>query len=211
MPAKGSHKPERAKYLSRDQVAALLRAPEAAGEMRDYYVLACAYYLCRRVGEVVRLQPAHFANLSMSEIVVPILKRVKKAKDGVEARWPRGMQKDALTGLPLARVPIIDGMEILQRMLAWAGNRDWIFQGSRGGHLSVRRATQIFRVWADVAALPKQCTIHSLRHTACSNVVSAAGIAVGRDLAAHSSIAVTNTYVHATREDLARAKGALNP
>lgn|GEM_PF-5306210 len=211
MPIKGSHKPERSKYLSREQVGALLRGPRDAKELRDYYLLACAYFLCRRVGEVVRLQPSHFANIAMDEIVVPILKRVKKPKDGQEARWPRGMQKDALTGLPLARVPVVDGKDILVAMLAWAGDSDWIFRGSRGGHLSSRRGQQIFRVWADAAGIPTQCTIHSLRHTACSNVVSKAGIAVGRDLAAHSSIAVTNTYVHSTREDLERAKGSLDP
>ncbi len=205
--------------MTREQVAALLRAPREAGAWRDHYLLASMYYLARRVGEAVLLQPDHFRNLSMNEIVVPLKKRLRKhrcrescpkncAMDG-KVKWPRGMLKDGLTGMPLKAIPVVDGQQTLREMLKWAGEKDWIFPGMNGGHLTVRRAQAIFRVWADSVGLPKQMSPHSLRHTAVSFLVEAAGVAVGRDVAAHSSIAVTDLYTHTTAASLKKARGSL--
>ena len=69
----------------------------------------------------------------------------------------------------------------------------------------------VFYRWAPCAKLHRDASPHSLRHTAVSNVVSAAGVVLGRDIAAHSSIAVTNVYAHATDEDRRKARGSLRP
>lgn len=220
MPKAGSHKPEKAKFLDRAHVAALLDAPRAAGKWRDHYLLAATFYLCRRVGEVVLLQPRHFENIASGEIVIPLLKRLKVHRcrnscardcpDVGKRKWPRGYAKDQATGLPLKAVPIVGGKETLQAMLKWAGDRQWIFAGRAGKHLGVRRAEQIFNEWRDVAGLPPKATIHSLRHTGVSLVTAAGGIAVGRDIAGHASVATTDTYVHRQQRDVERAAKALD-
>ncbi len=221
MPAKGSHKPEKAKFIGIERVHELLAAPLEAGAMRDHYLLACTYFLCRRIGEVVLLQPKHFVHMDDDEVLVPLLKRktthrctgrckIPCPRQGVR-EMPRGMAEDDLTGLPLKAIPLFDGKSIFKGMLEWAAGRDWLFQGQTPKtHLSVRRAQDIFRLWADVIGLDEKVTPHSLRHTACSLVVAKAGVVAGRDLAAHSSVAITDIYTHLTPEDRAKAKGALS-
>lgn len=221
MTRKGSTKPEAAKSLTREQVKELLLAPKGAGEMRDYYLLAATYYLGRRIGETVLLQPRHFENLEFGEVTVPILKRLRlhRCKPRCASPcpskgkhvWPKGLPKDELTGLPMKKIPVIDGKILLSRMLAWCGARAWIFRGrSAGSHLRTRQAQSIFRMWATVVGLPDAVTAHSLRHTAVTFAVDSGGIALGRDLAAHANIATTDGYVKTTEGAKARARGSLS-
>jgi integrase len=57
-------------------------------------------------------------------------------------------------------------------------------------------------VEAEVPAL----TPHGLRHTAASLLSEHAPIAVAREVLGHSSLAITNTYIHAT--DAAKRAGS---
>jgi site-specific recombinase XerD len=51
-------------------------------------------------------------------------------------------------------------------------------------------------------------SVHALRHAFCSHLVRVGiGVEAVRALAGHSSIRVTNRYVHATGVDLRRAMG----
>lgn len=220
MPPRGYVKPKKAKYLSSEQVGALIGAPKAAGEMRDYYLLAATYFLARRIGEVVRLRPENFANLEDDEVNIGILKRERAHRCGPRCARPckrkgtktvsRNLPHDPVNGLPVVSIPVLpDAKPVLAAMVRWAGERRWIFEGQLGKHLTTRAAQKIFTKWKLVAGIPKAVTPHSLRHTAVSRVVAAAGIALGRDLAAHSSIAVTNAYVHVTEGDRERSRGSL--
>lgn len=57
----------------------------------------------------------------------------------------------------------------------------------------------------------KQCGIkenvtpHSLRHTFVTDVAREYGVEVARDVVGHSSIAVTNRYIHSNREEIKKA------
>ncbi len=185
----------------------LLELPRERRQWRDYFLLSLTYYLCRRVGEAVCLQTSHFQNLESGEVLVPILKRVRKGK------FPAGMLRDAATGLPLLSVPVIDGLSVMRAAVNWARGREWLFEGRRSGtHMSVKAAERAFMKWAAlVEGMPHRASMHSLRHTACSRVVEAAGVAAGRDLAGHANIATTDRYAHTTKEALARARGSLTP
>ena len=62
---------------------------------------------------------------------------------------------------------------------------------------------KIFKIYAKKAGLPKHFTVHSLRHSFLSYIVSSSGdIRAAQELAGHSSISVTEIYSHPFMDDL---------
>ena len=196
---RGSHKPEAAKFLTREQVAALLEAAEK--RTRDYFLLATTFYLALRVGEVVVLGPMHF-RLPFRDVMIPTEKR----------RIRKGQPLDKRTGRPLYPVGVMSGLDVLGRLLEWAGDREWIFQATKGrvaGPMSTRTAQSIFKRWAGVAGIDPIYSIHSLRHTACSLLYQATkNLVTVKEFARHSLITTTSVYAHSM--DWEKAGGALD-
>lgn len=228
MPARGSIKPQSAKFLSREQVSDLLAGPKKFGEMRDYYLLASLYYLALRDVEAVSLRPAHFIHLARRSMLIPTAKRRRhhcgaRCADPclLVGRYdPRKHRVDELSDRPLLEIGVIGGEQILADMLVWAGDRTWIFPAQRAGglaqqgdeHLSVRSVQRIYRRWADSAGLDAMTTPHTLRHSALSALIDHAEVRpqVVRDFARHSNISVTDTYIHSKTDAWDRVAGALD-
>lgn len=228
MPPRGSIKPQSAKFLSREQVSSLLAGPRDLGEMRDYYLLATLYYLALRDVEAVSLRPCHFIHLSRGSMLIPTAKRRrhhcgKRCPDPcplVGHFDPRKHRVDERADRPLLEIGVIGGQEILADVLAWAGDRTWIFPAQRAGglanegdeHLSVRSVQRIYRRWADVAGLDQATTPHTLRHSALSALIDHADVRpqVVRDFARHSNISVTDTYIHSKSDAWSRVAGVLD-
>ena len=74
----------------------------------------------------------------------------------------------------------------------------YVFPGRFGGHLDASQAWRIVRAAAVRAGLKKPVSPHFLRHSHASHALEkGAKLAVVRDTLGHSSIAVTDRYVHA--------------
>lgn len=74
----------------------------------------------------------------------------------------------------------------------------FVFPGRFGGHLDASQAWRIVRAAAVRAGLKKPVSPHFLRHSHASHALEkGAKLAVVRDTLGHSSIAVTDRYVHA--------------
>lgn len=80
-------------------------------------------------------------------------------------------------------------------------------RGLRPHYVSVR-----FKKFIRLAGLPEEVTFHSLRHTCCTNLIlSGVPIELVRRYMGHSSISVTQRYVHSTIGDLERYISKVNP
>ena len=74
---------------------------------------------------------------------------------------------------------------------------EFVFCGRFGGHLNPSQAWRIVRASATRAGLKKAVSPHFLRHAHASHALDkGAKLAVVRDTLGHSSIAITDRYVH---------------
>ena len=74
---------------------------------------------------------------------------------------------------------------------------DLVFPNAAGGQQSDAAARNRMRAACEGAGVPA-LTPHGLRHTAASLLAQHATVAVARDMLGHSSLAITNQYVHTT-------------
>ena len=86
---------------------------------------------------------------------------------------------------------------------AWKQSRcDYVWT-SRGGRRPLTRhyPSEQFRVIRDAIGLPADCVLHSTRHTFCTRLGMAGADAFTiQKLAGHSSIVISQRYVHSDRE-----------
>lgn len=221
MPAKGSHKPESAKFIPADQVALLLRAPFEAGHPRDGHLFAALFYLALRVGEAVLLTPVSF-DLAHGVVRVPSLKkrrwkvrRVQQPDGSISLVRPTPEERAAARaeGPVLLDVPVLpEAVAPLAALAAWSAGRAWCFAGGRtGSHMTPRTAEYIFARWRDGLGLDKAYTPHSLRHSACSMLAATTKDPVlVRDFARHESVTTTDVYLHRGPGRWLAAGGALS-
>lgn len=91
----------------------------------------------------------------------------------------------------------------LQALNTAATGDSWIFTAPRGGPLSASNWT--FRTWKPACrAAGVTARIHDLRHSYASHLLATgADLAAVRDLLGHSSVTVTELYLHTTPDTLA--------
>jgi len=83
--------------------------------------------------------------------------------------------------------------------VAPTGREGWLFTTAAGGHWNRHNLYRQMKAEAG-------CRLHTLRHTFVSRLLArGVGASVARDLAGHSSIAVTDGYAHTQLVDLRRA------
>lgn len=198
MPAKGSRKPERAKYIEREECELLIRAPREAGAVRDHYLFATMFFSALRIGECVQLRPSNF-DVAHSCLLVPTLKKRKKDKDGTKVD-------------PLMEVPIFpEAMQIYREIAEWSRGREWVFPGAKEGrHITERTVENIFDKWCRALGLDEAYTPHSLRHSACSLIAKTTKDPIlVRDFARHGNVSTTNVYLHGGKDKWVEAAGSL--
>jgi integrase len=82
----------------------------------------------------------------------------------------------------------------------------WVWPNENGEHLSRHWPSEQFRVLRDAMNLPQDCVIHSTRHTFCTRLGEAGcGAFEIQRLAGHSSVLISQKYVHPTPEILESA------
>ena len=198
MPQKGFRKPERAKFIPREECELLIRAPREAGAMRDHYLFATMFYSALRIGECVQLRPGNF-DVAHACILAPTLKKRKKNKDGTKLN-------------PLMEVPILpEAVSIYTEIVDWSRGRQWVFPGAKDGrHITERMVENLFDKWCRAVNLDPAYTPHSLRHSACSLMAKMTKDPVlVRDFARHGNVSTTNVYLHGGRDKWAEAVGSL--
>jgi site-specific recombinase XerD len=88
----------------------------------------------------------------------------------------------------------------------------FVFPAANGEQLSRHWPSEQFRKLRDAMKLPKDCVVHACRHTFCTRLGEAGADAFEiQRLAGHSSIMISQRYVHPTPERLESAIDRLNP
>jgi integrase len=106
----------------------------------------------------------------------------------------RGKSKAAKRYVPLT----VRAHRILTR-LKKASSSKFVFPASDGGQLSRHWASEQFRTLRDALELPDDCVVHSTRHTFCTRLgESGCDAFTIMKLAGHSSIVISQKYVHPT-------------
>ena len=178
---------ERKGALNRDEIRRLL-AHIPKGTKRE--LIRLALLTAMRRGELCQLRISDI-DWKNSELVV----RASHAKSGKSRRVP-------LSG---AAVSIL-------RRLARGEKSEFVFTYPSKRYLNrritERQASQIVTDARKAAGLPGWIHFHSLRHTAITLMLeSGADVVSVRDIAGHSSIAVTDRYSHSGSEQRHRAVG----
>jgi integrase/recombinase XerD len=88
----------------------------------------------------------------------------------------------------------------------------WVFPGQpSSNHLSIRSAQNIFDKAVRRAAIPKEISIHSLRHTFATHLLeSGTDIRYIQSLLGHSSLRTTELYTHVARRNVLNIKSPLD-
>jgi site-specific recombinase XerD len=130
-------------------------------------------------------------------------------KQGASLGWvyvEKGKTKYAKRHVPLTErtLKILEGIK-------QASTSAYVFPAADGGQLTRHWPGHQFRALRNAMGLPKDCVVHSCRHTFCTRLgESGASAFVIQKLAGHSSILVSQRYVHPTPELLESAIGNLN-
>lgn len=164
--------------------AAAKRPAGKARTARDHLILQCGLYLGLRVSELTKLR---VEDLDLRQGIAMVVEG-KGGKDRA--------------------IPIHD--ELLAALRTWIGTRTsgYVFTNSRGGKLSTRALQLMVKKVAARADIPRNVKTHTLRHSFATRLLeTGAGIHEVRDLLGHSSVAVTEQYVHSVPE---RLRGAVS-
>lgn len=183
------------KRLSRDEIAALLDAPDIDTwrGRRDRAMLVVLYRAGLRVSEVVALRPRD-VDLETGAV------HVWEGKGGVD----RTSYLDPRSVAPVLNQWYADREAI-------AGDNDPIFCKEDGSALTTRSVQYAVRAYKEKAGITSPCTPHVLRHTFASELLEE-GLSTRevQVLLGHASVATTEIYTHVAESRLAervRARG----
>jgi integrase len=129
-------------------------------------------------------------------------------KSGATLGWvyiPKGKSKYAKRHVPLTT----RARDILEK-IKQKSKSPFVFPAKKGGRLSRHWASEQFRTMRDAMELSDDCVIHSTRHTFCTRLgESGVGAFEIQRLAGHSSIVISQKYVHPTPALLESAIGKM--
>jgi integrase len=133
-----------------------------------------------------------------------------KPKQGAKLGWvyvAKGKSKYAKRYVPLTE----RSLQILVEMKK-ASASTFVFPAEDGEQASRHWPSEQFHTLREAMKLHKDCVIHACRHTFCTRLGEAGADAfVIQRLAGHSSILISQRYVHPTPERLEQAVSRLNP
>jgi integrase len=133
-----------------------------------------------------------------------------KPKQGASLGWvyvEKGKSKYARRYVPLTE----RSLQILSEKKKGSASA-FVFPAANGEQLSRHWPSEQFRKLRDAMKLPKDCVVHACRHTFCTRLGEAGADAFEiQRLAGHSSIMISQRYVHPTPERLESAIDRLNP
>lgn len=172
--------------LSRDEVARILDAPDAADRLfwRDKAMLEFAYASGVRVGELITLR---VRDVDIGEGFASVM-----GKGSKERLVPVG--RSALRALVVY-------LREIRPELARPGHDGMVFLNARGGPLTRMGVWKILRKQVERAGVRKRVTPHTLRHSFATHLLEGgADLAAVQEMLGHADIATTQIYTHVDRE-----------
>ena len=185
------------RYLTPQQVEALLAAPDARGAvgLRDRAVLEVLYATGLRASELTGLT---LEGLDLELGLVRVLGKGGKERLvplGREAqRWTRRYLADARPGFAREASPPV------------------LFLSQRGGRLSAMGLWGLVRRHAVTAGVERVLTPHVLRHSFATHLLErGADLRALQAMLGHADISTTQIYTHVSRERLRQIYDKLHP
>ena len=183
--AGGSRKRKLPKILTREEVRALLDAPNVRYPtgLRNRCMLELMYRAGLRVSEVCALKPRD----------VDVKAGIVRVHDGKGGDGTSYFDAEALRIL-------LDQWKVLRRTLP---KGEYLFCTLQGGRVSPRYMQQMVKRMAKRAGITAACTPHVLRHTLATELLSEGfTIREVQDALRHADVSTTEIYTHVLDEQL---------
>lgn len=172
--------------LSQAEVVQLLRS---VANLKHRAILTLAYSSGLRVGEVVRLRMDDF----------------DVERKTIHIRQGKG-KKDRYTVLSEAALAVIHSY------VALYAPKHWLFPGQNpSSHLTERTVQKVFEQTLAKAAIQKQVSVHSLRHSFATHLLEdGIDLRYIQELLGHESSRTTERYTHVTLKAVRRIQSPLD-
>lgn len=195
-PLRSPRKPRKLpKFLTGDQIAALLAAPKpaASGGLRDRAILELMYSSGCRVRELVGLDDG---DLDLRNATVRIRGKGRRERLGIVGSHAQAALR---AWLAARQAPARRGGTPL-------------FTNKLGGRLSVRGVARLLEKHLAAAGLSGKASPHTLRHSFATHLLDAgADIRSVQELLGHKSLVTTQIYTHVTTSRLLDAFDKAHP
>jgi site-specific recombinase XerD len=172
--------------LSKDEIAKMLNLEK---NPKHRLLLMLVYSSGLRVSEVVALKKEH----------IDIERKVIYIKNGKGRKDRNTMLADKAASF-------------IKEYCTFYGIETWLFPGQRSKHpLTIRSAQNIFDKALRRAQIPKNISIHSLRHTFATHLLeSGTDIRYIQSLLGHSSLRTTERYTHVAKRNILNIQSPLD-
>lgn len=177
-------------YLQKEELDALFNAPDTAKPlgMRDRAILELLYATGIRVSELASLNVTDIELSSDDEIRV-LGKRRKERIVIIAGQSKQWIERYVREGLP--------------RLAGETEETPALFLNRKGGRLTVRSIQRLLKKYIHKAAIAKNITPHSLRHTFATHMLhSGADLRSVQELLGHASVSSTQIYTHIPGREL---------
>jgi site-specific recombinase XerD len=165
------------KVLSKEEVAAILKAPE---NLKHRCLLQLLYSGGLRIGEVINLQLTDV----QSQRRLLLIRGGKGYKDRTTLLSPRLLAE-------------------LRQYYKMYKPKVWLFEGQEGGAYSVESIRNVFRAALKKAGIKIAATPHSLRHSFATHLLEqGTNLRYIQALLGHNSSKTTEIYTHITQHGL---------
>jgi integrase/recombinase XerC len=184
------------KVLSREEVAAVLGAPDTATPLglRDRALLEVLYATGLRVGELVALQ-----------------RREVTDSDELRVLGKGRRERVVLMGAP-AREALAEYLRTGRSRLVRGRDPGVLFLNARGGPLTDRGVRVVIDRHIRAAAAGRRISPHVLRHTFATHLLDGgADLRTVQELLGHASLTTTQIYTHVSRDWLKRVYDQAHP
>lgn len=184
-------------YLFNNEINSLLDAPpkDTPAGLRDRALLEMLYSTGLRVSELAALNRDD----------------VPESAGQFRVIGKRGKERIVFVGAPAAAA-VRDWLDRGRPLLLSNPVEKALFLNKSGGRLTVRAVQRMVKKYILEAALTKNITPHSLRHTFATHLLEGgADLRTVQSLLGHSSLSTTQIYTHVTGERLKEVHSQTHP
>lgn len=161
-------------------------------------------HLTQNLKHRVILKLCYGMGLRVSEIVQLKLENIDFHRSQVLIQQGKG-KKDRYVNLPESV-----RMELNDYLVEYKP-KEFLFEGARGGAISIRTIQLVFRQAMNRAGIQKKVGIHSLRHSYATHLLElGTDIRYIQELLGHNSIKTTMAYTHVARNQKSKIKSPLD-
>ncbi|NDQ57299.1 MAG: tyrosine-type recombinase/integrase [Acidipila sp.] len=197
-------KPEKYKFLTEEQVSALLNAiasdTDNRNRARDHCAMFCCFYFALRVSECAILDRESFQWLADNKVDLQTLKqRREKGAQGLPRRSPPQVEASA----------VLYVTEYLKRMHP---RQKFLFTSHNiARHVSSRTLDRVFNTYAEKIGLSIHYSSHAMRHARGVYIYEMfKDVLMVKGMLRHSSLKSSEVYLHLSPSTLAENQRKLD-